>query len=95
MFSVYWPTQSRTRNVTGETTFLLDRQLTKPWDAFVEYVGDFPEVGGPRHLLHFGTAVKIAPQQQIDFHVGVGLSSAAVDHLIGVGYSFRFQAIGR
>jgi outer membrane putative beta-barrel porin/alpha-amylase len=35
MFSVYWPTQGRMRNVTGESTFLLDRQLTKPWDAFV------------------------------------------------------------
>jgi hypothetical protein len=95
MFSVYWPTQGRTRNVTGESTFLLDRQLTKPWDAFIEYAGDFPEVGGPRHLLHFGTALKIAKEHQIDFHVGVGLSSAAVDHLIGVGYSFRFQAIRR
>jgi len=95
MFSVYWPTQGRTRNVTGESTFLLDRQLTKPWDAFVEYAGDFPESGGPRHLLHFGTALKIAKQQQIDFHVGVGLSSAAVDHFIGIGYSFRFQAIRR
>jgi hypothetical protein len=95
MFSVYWPTQGRTRNVTGESTFLLDRQLTKPWDAFVEYAGDFPENGGPRHLLHFGTALKITKQQQIDFHVGVGLSSAAVDHLIGIGYSFRIQAIRR
>jgi hypothetical protein len=95
MFSVYWPTQGRTRNVTGETTFLLDRQLTKPWDAFVEYAGDFPEVGGPRHLLHFGTALKITEQQQIDFHVGVGLSAAAMDHLIGIGYSCRFQAIHR
>jgi Putative MetA-pathway of phenol degradation len=95
MFSVYWPTQGRTRNVTGEFTFLLDRQLTKPWDAFVEYAGDFPEIGGTRHLLHFGTALKIAKQQQIDFHVGVGLSSAAVDHIVGIGYSFRIQAIRR
>jgi Putative MetA-pathway of phenol degradation len=95
MFSVYWPTQGRTRNVTGETTFLFDRQLAKPWDAFVEYAGDFPDNGGPRHLLHFGTALKIAPQQQIDFHAGVGLSSAAVDHLLGIGYSFRFQATPR
>ncbi|MGP0019832.1 MAG: transporter [Candidatus Sulfotelmatobacter sp.] len=92
MFSVYWPTQGRTRNVTGEGAFLFDRQLTKPWDAFVEYAGDFPENGGPRYLLHFGTALKIAKQQQIDFHVGVGLSSAAVDHIIGIGYSFRIQA---
>jgi hypothetical protein len=95
MLSVYWPTQSRTRNLTGESTFLLDRQLTKPWDAFVEYASDFPEFGGPRNLLHFGTALKITKQQQIDFHVGVGLSSAAVDHLIGIGYSFRLQAIRR
>jgi hypothetical protein len=93
MLSMYWPTQGHTRNATGEFTFLLDRPLTKPWDAFIEYAGDFPEVAGPRHLLHFGTALKITKQQQIDFHVGVGLSSAAVDHLIGIGYSFRFQAI--
>ena len=95
MFSVYWPTQGHARNVTGESTFLLDRQLTKPWDAFIEYAGDFPENGGPRHLLHFGTALKITKQQQIDFHVGVGLSSAALDHLIGIGYSFRIQALRR
>jgi hypothetical protein len=95
MLSVYWPTQQGHRNVTGETTFLLDRQLTKPWDAFVEYAGDFPEEGGPRHLLHFGTAYKITQQQQIDFHVGVGLSSAAADHFVGIGYSFRLQALRR
>jgi hypothetical protein len=56
--------------------------------------GDFPEAGGLRHLLHFGTALKITKQQQIDFHVGVVLSSA-VDHIVGIGYSFRFQAIRR
>jgi hypothetical protein len=95
MFSVYFPTQGATRNITGETTFLFDRQLTKAWDAFLEYAGDFPENGGPRHVLHFGTAYKIAPQHQIDFHFGVGLSAAAVDHFIGVGYSFRFQATHR
>ena len=85
----------RTRNLTCESTFLLDRQLTKPWDAFVEYAGEFPELGGPRHLLHFGTALKLAKRHPIDFHVGVRLSSAAVDHLIGIGYSLRLQAIRR
>jgi Putative MetA-pathway of phenol degradation len=92
--AVYWPTQVGGRNVTGESTFLLDRQITKPMDAFFEYAGDFPQRGGPRHLLHFGAAYKVAPRQQIDVHVGVGLS-AAVDHFVGVGYSFRFQAVGR
>ena len=95
MLSLYWPTQERTRNLIGESAFLLDRQLTGPWDAFVEYAGRFPERGGPQQLLHFGTALKIAKRHQLDFHVGVGLSSAAVDHFVGVGYSFRFQGFGR
>jgi Putative MetA-pathway of phenol degradation len=95
MLSLYWPTQGHTRNLTGESTILLDRQLTGPWDAFVEYAGDFPERGGSRHLLHFGTALKITEQQQLDFHFGVGLSPVSVNHFIGVGYSFRFQAFHR
>lgn len=95
MLSVYWLTEDGRRNLTGETTFLLDRQLTKTWDAFAEYAGDFPQAGGPRHLIHFGTSYKVTPQQQVDFHFGVGLSSAAVDHFIGVGYSFRFQLVHR
>jgi hypothetical protein len=95
MFSLYWLTQGRIRNLTGESTFLIDRQLTGPWDAFVEYAGRFPESGGPQHLLHFGTALKVTKRQQFDFHVGWGLSSAAVDHLIGIGYSFRFQGFRR
>jgi len=92
MLSLYWPTQSGIRNLTGESTFLFDRQLTGPWDAFAEYAGDFPERGGTRHLLHLGTAYKLGSNQQLDLHVGVGLSRAAVDHFVGVGYSFRFQA---
>jgi hypothetical protein len=91
MASLYWLTQPGARNLTGEGTFLIDRQLTGPWDAFVEYAGDYPERGGPRHLLHFGTAYKLGSLQQLDFHAGAGLSRAAIDHFIGVGYSFRFS----
>lgn len=93
MLSVYFPTECLTRNVTGESTFLIDRQLASNWDAFVEYAGDFPEAGGPRHLLHIGTSWRPTPQQQFDMHFGVGLSAAAVDHFIGIGYSFRVQLI--
>jgi hypothetical protein len=98
--ALYWPTTQTTqevdtRNLTGESTFLLDRQLTKPMDAFIEYAGDFPQRGGPRHLLHFGAGYKITLHQQLDVHYGIGLSSAAVDHFIGIGYSFRFQVVGR
>jgi hypothetical protein len=95
MLSVYAPTVNGSHMVVGESTILLDRQLTKAWDAFTEYAGDFPQSGGPRHLLHFGTAYKIRPQQQVDLHVGVGLSAATVDHFVGIGYSFRFRLVGR
>ena len=91
MLSLYWPTVDGRRNVAGETTFLVDRQLTKTWDAFVEYASDFRERGGPRHLAHFGSTRKLTSCQQIDLHFGLGLSAAAVDRFIGVGYSFRLQ----
>ncbi len=93
MFSFFWPTQGPKRVPTGQATFLFDRQLTKRCDAFLEYAGTFASGNGPQHLLHAGTAYKITSDQQIDFHAGVGLSSAAVDHLIGIGYSFRFQVL--
>jgi hypothetical protein len=90
-FALYWPTtqpttQVDTRNLTGEATVLLDRQLTQPMDAFIEYAGDFLQRGGPRHLLHFGAAYKITPHQQLDAHYGIGLSSEDIDHFIGIGY---------
>jgi len=85
MLSVYWPTEQARRNLTGETTFLLDWQLTKAWDAFVEYAGDFPEQGGPRASC---------AHQQLDLHGSV-LSSIEVDHFIGIGYSFRWRAVRR
>jgi Putative MetA-pathway of phenol degradation len=92
MLSVYGPkTQEGHGNVDGQATFLIDRSLTGNWDAFIDYAGDFPSRGGPSHLFHVGSAYRPTPHQQLDFHVGVGLSSAAVDHFIGVGYSFRFQ----
>lgn len=86
----YWPTQGGSHNFTGETAVFLDRQLTKPWDAFVEYAGDFPQRGGTRQQIHFGTAYKITPHQQLDFHFAFGLTSAAPKGYVGVGYSILF-----
>ena len=51
MLSLYGPTQDHSHNLTGESTLLLDWQLTALWDAFVEYVGDFPERGGKRQFV--------------------------------------------
>jgi hypothetical protein len=95
MFSLFWPTEGAARNLNGQASFLLDRQNTSRWDTFIEYAGDFFQRGGPQHLLHVGTAFKLTSNQQLDFHCGFGLSSAATDHLVGFGYSFQWQAIHR
>jgi hypothetical protein len=93
MFSVSWPTQSGRRNRTGQASMYFDRQLTAPWDAYVEYSGSFPERGGPQHLINTGMAYKLSPHQQLDFHAVFGLSAATSDYQIGLGYSFRLQVI--
>lgn len=98
MFSVMWPTQAAAngglqRDVTGQGSVYFDRQLTAPWDAWVEYSGAFPQRGGPQNIIDFGTSYKISPHQQLDFHAGFGLSAAAPSHMIGFGYSVRFQVI--
>jgi hypothetical protein len=89
----YWPTLAGQHNFTGETTFVFDRQLTKPWDAFIEYVGDFPDRGGSRQLLHVGSSYKLTSRQQIDFQLAAGLTNAAPNMYVGVGYSFFFCAV--
>ena len=91
MFSLAWPTQGPRRNLTGQTSVYFDRQLTAPWDAYIEYSGAFPQRDGPQHQIGFGAAYKLTPHQQLDLHCGFGLSSAVPDHTIGIGYSVRFQ----
>lgn len=91
MFSVMWPTEGPRRNLTGQSSVYFDLQLTKPWDAYVEFSGSFPQRGGPQNVIDFGTTYEITPHQQFDFHCNFGLSAATPDHSIGFGYSFRFQ----
>jgi hypothetical protein len=93
MFSLLWPTETGRRNLTGQASFYLDRQLLPPLDAYVEYSGDFPQRGGPQHAIDFGVAYKPSPHQQLDFHSGFGLSAAAPDYTVGFGYSVRFHLI--
>jgi len=87
----YWPSEAGKHDFTGETTFFVDRQLTKPWDAFLEYAGDFPHRGGSRQILHFGSSYKLAPRHQVDFQVAAGLSHAAPHMFVGVGYSILLR----
>jgi hypothetical protein len=91
MESLFWFTEDRRRNLTKESTFYIEKQITKPWDAFAEYGGDFAQRGGSKEVAHFGTAYKLTPKNQIDFHFGFGLSHATPSRFFAVGYSFRID----
>ena len=91
MESLFWYTEDRRRNLTGESTFYIEKRITKPWDVFAEYGGDFQQRGGSKEVAHFGSAYKITPKSQIDFHFGFGLSQVTPDRFFAVGYSFRID----
>jgi hypothetical protein len=93
MLSLFWYTQDGKRNLTWEPTIYLEKQITKPWDVFAEYGGDFAQLGGSRELAHFGTAYKITPKNQVDLHFGFGLSRATPGQFFAVGYSFRIDKV--
>lgn len=90
--AAYWPTVAGSRDYTTEATMLLDRQLNAWSDVFAEFAVDSPQRGGSRQQLHAGTTYRLAPNQQIDFHVAAGLSRAAPRNYIGIGYSFLLRA---
>ena len=93
MQSLFWNTDGGKRNGVWEPTFYIEREITKPWDAFAEYAGDFAQQGGPKEIAHFGTAYRVTPRQQIDFHFGFGVSRSAPSHFFAVGYSFRIDKL--
>jgi hypothetical protein len=93
MFALMDPTQPAGRNVTGQGTLYFDRQLTSTVDAWAEYSSSFPQRGGPANLINLGACYKPTPHQQIDFHWSYGLSAAAPDYSVGLGYSVRFQLV--
>jgi len=95
MQSVFWNTEGGKRNLTGEQTFYLEKELTKPWDAFAEYAGDFAQWGESKQIAHLGTAYRITPRQQVDFHFGFGLSHTMPGRFFAVGYSFRIDRVWR
>jgi hypothetical protein len=95
MQSLFYQTEDGQRNPIWEATFYLEREITRRADWFVEYAGDFPRTGGSSQIIHCGTAFRVTPKQQIDFHFGFGLSSAAPKYFVGAGYSFQIDNLFR
>lgn len=95
MFSTFWYTEEGHRRFLWEPTVYIEKELTKPWDVFLEYGGDYPTHTESRQLLHAGTAYKLTPRNQVDFHAGYGLTHATPGHFVAVGYSFRLDHVFR
>jgi hypothetical protein len=93
MFTEFFrPSDPISRRVT-ETTFVIEKQVTERASLFVEYVGDYPESRSPAQLLNSGGLYRLGPNQQLDFHVALGLNHNAPSYIVGVGYSVRFDEL--
>jgi hypothetical protein len=93
MVSVFFHPDDPSSKLTAETTFAVQKNVGDRAALFVEYIGDFPAQGGSSQLLNSGAIYRPTRTQQIDFHVGFGLSHNAPDYLIGIGYSFRWDGL--
>jgi len=93
MQSLFSNTDGGKRNAVWEPTFYIEREMTKQWQAFAEYAGDFAQHGGPREIAHFGAAYRLTARQQVDFHFGFGASRSAPSHFFAMGYSLRIDRL--
>ena len=75
MFTNFLVAGDPNRQFFTETTFVLEREFGERYFLFVEFVGDYHLNGGPGYLINSGAGFRITPQQQIDFHVALGLNA--------------------
>ena len=93
MFTEFFRPSDPTSKRVTETTFAIEKQVTERASLFVEYVGDYPASGSPAQLLNSGGLYRLGPNQQLDFHVALGLNHNAPSYIAGVGYSVRFDEL--
>ena len=76
-----------------EPTLVVEREFGSKGDLFVEYIGDYSTSNQASQVIDVGGSWHVTPRQQLDFHLGVGLTRTAPDQYIGVGYSFRLDSL--
>jgi hypothetical protein len=93
MVTNFFTPEDPVKKYSNETTFVMERSFGERAFVFVEYVGEFPLNCGPGHLINFGGGYRINDNQQIDFHVAIGLNRNSPNYIFGVGYSFRVDGL--
>lgn len=93
MFTEFFRPSDPTSKLITEATFVIEKKVTERASLFVEYVGDYPENGSPAQLLNSGGLYRLSPNQQVDFHIALGLNHNAPRYIVGIGYSVRFDEL--
>jgi hypothetical protein len=87
--SLFFPTFDGTRDSVFQPTLSVARELTARSGAFVEYIGEFSRLSTDFNLLHAGYTYQPLPRLQLDVHAAFGISNAAPDFFLGVGFVWR------
>jgi hypothetical protein len=93
MFTEFFRPSDSTGKLISEATFVIEKKVTERASLFVEYVGDYPQNGSSAQLLNWGGLYRLTPNQQLDFHVALGLNHNAPSYIVGVGYSVRLDEL--
>jgi hypothetical protein len=93
MFTEFFRPSDPTSKLITEATFVIEKRVTERVSLFGEYVGDYPQNGRSAQLLNWGGLYRLTPNQQVDFHVALGLNHNAPSYIVGVGYSMRFDEL--
>jgi hypothetical protein len=76
-----------------EPTFVVERGFGSKGDLFIEYIGDYSTRNQASQVIDVGGSWHVTPRQQLDFHIGVGLTRTAPDQYLGAGCSFRLDSL--
>lgn len=79
--------------LTTETSFVVSKELSKDFEIFTEYLGDYYAYGRPRALLNSGALWHFTNTQQLDLHAAFGLNGNSPNLIVGLGYSFRLDGL--
>ena len=93
MFTEFFRPSDPANKLITEATFVIEKRVTEKASLFVEYVGDYPQNGGSAQLLNWGGLYHLTSNQQVDFHVALGLNHNTSSYIVGVGYSIRFDEV--
>jgi hypothetical protein len=93
MLTATWQVGHSEQSRIVEPTLTVEREFGPKGDVFIEYVGDYQTRDRASNVVDVGGAWHLTRRQQLDFHLGFGLSQAAPDQYVGIGYSVRVDGL--